>query len=159
MFWSIFEKLTTDFVNCIKTICQNTYQIIKKKAAKKRKRPCRRKVSASKKFVSGCDEVRPAFATSAKRDLSACLTIRQERNSSLCHNAKNNAISLSNRRSPLSAKTLDIAPLATPWFLRFGTENNLRAAFYTHAFAHRCSCLYKLNNCKRTNFPQLDKFS
>ena len=41
----------------------------------------------------------------------------------------------------------------------FGTENNLRAAFYTHAFAHRCSCLYKLNNCKRTNFPQLDKFS
>lgn len=47
-----------------------------------------------KKFVSGCDEVRPAFATSAKRDLSACLTIRQERNPSLCHNAKNNAIAI-----------------------------------------------------------------
>lgn len=126
----------------------------KKKAAKKRKRPCRRKVSASKKFVSGCDEVRSAFATSAKRDLSACLTIRQERNSSLCHNAKNNAISFSNRRSPLSAKTLDIAPLATQWFLRFGTENDLtRSVFYTHAFAHRCSRLYKLNNCKRTHFP------
>ena len=112
-----------------------------------------------KKFVSGCDEVRPAFATSAKRDLSACLTIRQERNSSLCHNAKNNTIAIEQSAVTAIRKNIDVAPLATPCFLRFGTENNLRAAFYTHAFAHRCSCLYKLNNYKRTNFPQLDKFS
>lgn len=49
---------------------------------------------------------------------------------------------MSNRRSPLSAKNLDIAPLATPCFLRFSTENNLLAAFYTHGNSESIASSY-----------------